>query len=75
MNAEVCWEVGGFRLISHVVMAEKVRNFALYFSTKWNPEVALLQTWCPFFLCEKHRNYRLSTKIAATCDTTINAVY
>lgn len=63
----------GFRLISHVVMAEKVRNFALYFSTKSNPEVAL-QTWCPF-LCEKHRNYRLSTEMAATSDTTINAVY
>lgn len=28
----------------------------------------------PFFLCEKHQNYRLPTKIAATCDTTLVAL-
>lgn len=69
MNAEVCWEVGVKANFSRD--GRESENFLL---CTFQPNGTVKRHCCRLgtpFLCEKHQNYRLPTKIAATCDTTL----
>lgn len=66
MNAKVCWEVGVKANLSCGDGGES-ENFLL---CTFQPNGTMKRHCCRLNapLCEKHQNYRLPIKIAATCD-------